>query len=531
MSLLSAGRFRTLFAARLLIITAFSLAGVRAAGGPPATRDQKEPDIRIGWASRDVSTDKPVGIRGQFYLRVSEGVLDPVTVTALALSNDSDSVIFLSCDTAVIWSSAVKAVRDKIRALNPDIPADKIIMNATHTHASGDIFPLDDQYEGVKRMSGKDYLEFFSGMAAEAVAEAWEKRKPGSVAWGYGFADAARNRRTVYFDDTSKRPGAKENPGLIVNGRAVMYGSANDPMFSHFEAGADSGLNVLFTFDTDKKLTGALVNIPCPSQLSAHIRKLSADFWHETRIELRKRLGGDIYILPQCGAAGDLSPKELCLGKALERRLKLKGVSARQDIAERIASGVAEIFEWAPKDARSSVRLSHIVRTIELSRRMITDEEYQAELKNLEALRLCKPSEDPDPQKRLAADSTLGSRRGRCQEIIDRYNRQKTNPKLPMELHVVRLGDIAFASNRFELFSDYGQRIQARSPAVQTFIIQLAGSGVGERGGSYLPTARAEEGKGYSAEQYSNLAGSQGGQELVEETLKSLNELWHPAKN
>ena len=60
--------------------------------------------VRIGWASRDVSTDQPVGIRGQFHLRLSEGVLDPVTVTALAVATAEDAIIFLSCDMVVVWS-------------------------------------------------------------------------------------------------------------------------------------------------------------------------------------------------------------------------------------------------------------------------------------------------------------------------------------------------------------------------------------------------------------------------------------------
>ena len=49
---------------------------------------------------------------------------------------------------------------------------------------------------------------------------------------------------------------------------------------------------------------------------------------------------------------------------------------------------------------------------------------------------------------------------------------------------------------------------------------------VGDGGGSYLATRRGAEGKGYSATQYCNLVSPEGGQELVVETLKDLNELW-----
>jgi hypothetical protein len=90
-----------------------------------------------------------------------------------------------------------------------------------------------------------------------------------------------------------------------------------------------------------------------------------------------------------------------------------------------------------------------------------------------------------------------------------------------MEMHVVRIGDIAFATNRFELYMDYMHRIQARSPFEQTFVVQLAGDG----GGSYLSTQRGKDNRGYSANHYSCQVSPEGGQELVEETVKVLKEL------
>jgi len=46
---------------------------------------------------------------------------------------------------------------------------------------------------------------------------------------------------------------------------------------------------------------------------------------------------------------------------------------------------------------------------------------------------------------------------------------------MPVEIHAIRLGDMAIATNRFELYLDFGIRIKARSKAVQTFVVQLAG--------------------------------------------------------
>jgi len=64
-------------------------------------------------------------------------------------------------------------------------------------------------------------------------------------------------------------------------------------------------------------------------------------------------------------------------------------------------------------------------------------------------------------------------------------------------------------------------RIQARSPFEQTFVVQLAGQ-PGNEGGSYLCTERGAWGRGYSASMFCNLVSPQGGQELVEETVKIL---------
>lgn len=92
--------------------------------------------LKIGWAQRDVSTDKPVIINGQYYMRISKGILDPVTVTALTMENDGDYVIFLETDFTSTVNGVLNLVCEKVLKRCPEINTDKIIMNATHTHTS-----------------------------------------------------------------------------------------------------------------------------------------------------------------------------------------------------------------------------------------------------------------------------------------------------------------------------------------------------------------------------------------------------------
>ena len=86
------------------------------------------------------------------------------------------------------------------------------------------------------------------------------------------------------------------------------------------------------------------------------------------------------------------------------------------------------------------------------------------------------------------------------------------------EAHVVRLGNIVFATNPFELFLDYGNQMKARSRAEQTFVVQLANGIEG-----YLPTKKAENGGHYSAFVSSGLIGHEGGELLVRQTLDAIN--------
>ena len=92
-----------------------------------------------------------------------------------------------------------------------------------------------------------------------------------------------------------------------------------------------------------------------------------------------------------------------------------------------------------------------------------------------------------------------------------------------IELNTIRVGDIAFTTNPFELYIDYQHRIQARSPFTQTFIVQLCGIPDGNYCSEYLATERAVENVGYSAAIYDNYVSPKGGDILVEQTLEQLN--------
>ena len=498
--------------------------------------------IKIGWASRDVSTKDPINIPGQFHMRISRGVLDPVTATALVLENDGEAVCFVSLDAVSVEAELVHDVRELAAKKLSGLAPEQIVLNATHTHdgpgqnsASLDFAastPAGPIPTTMKIADNNAYRKKLARTIVEMVREAWEGRAPGGIAYGYGYAVVAHSRRVVYFDDLSKRPGQIINSTAGVNGHAAMYGNTNDPKFSGYEAGADHFINLLYTFDAKGKLTGAVVNVPCPSQNSEQLFQLSASYWHETRQRIRKK-HGNIFILPQCAAGGDLAPRILHSKQAQKRRFRLKygenepfdEAFARADIAERISEAFDEVYAWAKKEISRDAVVKHEVRTVNLAKRLITEAEYKDAVAGLAKLAKEKyVPEKGDKVAALKANSSLVSGRSRYAQIIRRYKEQQTQPKLPVEVHAVRVGDIAFATNRFELYMDFMHRIQARSPFIQTFIVQLCGV-PGKGHGSYLATTRGAKNRGYSASRYCNLVSPRGGQQLVEASLEMLNKL------
>lgn len=469
-----------------------------------------EPGVRIGWASGDITPEGPVLLDGQFHARVSESVHDPLTVTALALESEGEPsacAILASCDMVGIPKEVLDQVRRALSRRAGDFDPRNLILHATHTHTAmvlrEDKYPLPED----EIVTPNECTAFLVERVAAAAAEAWRKRSPGGVSWAYAQAVVGHNRRAAFLD-----------------GSAKMYADTSADDFDCIEGYEDHGVNLLFTWDEEESLTGVIVNLACPSQETEGARFVSADFWHEARLEIRKRLGRVIPVLPQCAPAGDQSP-HLLVHKELERVMReRKGVTGRQEIGLRIARAVEDGLEGARRDIRRALPFAHHVETLPLPRRLVTDEEHDRAQQEIDAL-------ERDTETEATAKSSYLSRDRR---VVARYEAQKSEPHHPVELHVLRLGEVAFATSPFELFLDYGVRIKARSAALQTFLSQIT---CGYDG--YLPTAKAVHARlhpqdrdrrgfsgNYGASVASNLVGPEGGQVLVDRTVELTRKLW-----
>ncbi len=473
--------------------------------------------LKIGWAQADITPDEPVLVIGQFHARVSEGVRDPITATTLVLEQGDDHIVLISLDTVAAGEALREAVIERLPEDGPD--PDALIMNATHTHTApptrGENFESVEDYCGVDLpvMEVDDYVAYAAERIADAVVGAWEGRAGGSIAFGLGQAVVGRNRRWVDVDGVS-----------------TMYGNTDTPDFSHIEGYEDHSVNVLATYDADDELTGVLVNVACPSQETEGMFVLSADFWHETREELRARLGEDLYVLPQASAAGDQSPHLIWGKEPHERMLELKGRTSREEIGHRIADAVEEVLGYIDGTQDASPALAHERIELELPLRPLSEEDVAPALEEAEQWReqyeaeLAKLEDNPQlrDEPRWYVPATKAYRKMQWNlRVRDRFEQQQQQqPRRAVTLHVIRLGDIAIATNPFEYYLDFGIFIKARSPALQTFLVQLAGPG------TYVPSARSIEGGGYGSLPASTPIGPDGGRAVAETTIEALLAMW-----
>lgn len=458
-------------------------------------------EILFAAASADITPDGPVALTGYRSVRVSKGIHSRCTANVLALESREgekviDQAILVSCDLCVIRPGIQDGFREYVADRLPGFDISKLFLAATHTHAAPVL--LQDRYNEKDygdAMQPKDYVPFMYERMADAVVKAWEERKAGAFAWGLGNAVVASNRRAVFS-----------------NGKAKMYGNTNSSTFRRIEGFQDHSVDILCFYDEEKKLKATAITLACPSQ-SVTGSMVSADFWHDVRKQIHQRHGEGITVLGFCAPAGDQSPHLMYRKKSEARMDRLRKMTRTQELGRRIANAFDDALEVISQDIQSDVALVHSVERVNLPGLKVRKSEYEMAKKICDALDAKDEMVGPDWWTRHFYGY-----------VLDRYDaQQKADPVYPVEMHTIRLGDVAIATNPFELYVDYGVQIQARSPAEQTMLIQLAAP---LDFAYYAPTPRAVEAGGYSAEVTHNLIGPKGAQILVDETVRAIKALW-----
>lgn len=454
--------------------------------------------LNLGSATVDITPDRPALVQGQMHVRIATKARDPLTVTALAITGQRadgspQHAVLVSADIAIIPAALQEQLRQRIAKAIPELDPMSVVVFATHTHDSMVLSDGSYPSQGPDVMTPDECLELFVERTTEAIIQAWNHRQPSKIARGFGHAVVAHNRRPAYADGT-----------------ALMYGDPARKDFRAIEGPEDHTVDFLFVWNESDELQGVLIDLPCPSQVDEGLSEWSADFWHETRLEIQERVGDGVWVFPICGIGGDVSPHPIFNKKQQQQWRELRGLDEREEIADRIVTALLQALQYA-EPMQGPIVFAHEYKAVSFPHRVISKKERDwHEMTYKQAI--------TEMDERLWWPQRL-------KEVVEIYDGKKTGPAFPGELHAFRIADAVLATNPFELYVDYGLQIKARSPAEQTFLGQLTTAT-----GMYLPTQRGVDNGGYGSIPAVSFVGPDGGQMLVELTLELINKLFPAAK-
>jgi hypothetical protein len=182
------------------------------------------------------------------------------------------------------------------------------------------------------------------------------------------------------------------------------------------------------------------------------------------------------------GCAGDVGPWNYWFGNEDSRP---HSYEARDELGRALAAAVLEALPAAGED-QAPVRAAS--RVLPLRRRQLP---WTAE--EIEAFAASLHDENPTPFPEVWPDDLhtmtsaqrypVGYQLGRC--ALYAGIKAKESEPMPAEVQAIAVGDVAFASNPFELFNRVGAEIADASPFRETLVLSYANGNQG-----YLPGTR-----------------------------------------
>ncbi len=266
--------------------------------------EEKEEDLPIalpdgfsaGFGRETVNPAKGTALGGWSTAgsRLSETVVDDIMVTCTAVSDGENIALLFSSDTIHVAASMAKNVAN-IAEKEFGVPAENVVMNATHSHSSPALYDSSDA--GISK-----YLKKYYAAAEEIIDGALRDLAPANMLAGTANTEnLSYVRRYVSMDGKT-----------YIGGSGIPAGQ--DPAQVRHETEADTELRVL-KFDRSDKKDIVLCNWQChPTTTSSEMSTgVSADWVGFLRAKAEKDL--DIHFSYQQGAAGNVVPSTKIKGE------------------------------------------------------------------------------------------------------------------------------------------------------------------------------------------------------------------------
>lgn len=414
--------------------------------------------FRAGAAVSNVSPRLGLSINGGMQDGKATQIHDELHARCLVLDDGQTRLAIVVVDSCMIPREIFDAAKRAIQE-QTTIPADHILMSATHTHsapASASVFQSDPE---------EAYQKFLTMRIADGVRRAVNNLRPAKIGWGFGkVPDQVFNRRW------------KMKPGTVLKNpfggidEVLMNPGVGNPNLLEPAGPTDPELSIVSVQSEDGHPLALLANYSlhyCGGVGGGHI---SADYFGMFADRIQQLLGADRQDPPfvgmmSNGTSGNINnvnfrggqPKQPAYGRM---RLVANEVA---DEALRVYKNIQHLY-WAPLGAQQ--------KEILLGVRLPGKAEVER------AKQIMAEAGNPVMQ-------TLEQIYARETVLLNSYPAQ-----VPIILQALRIGELRIAAIPCEVFVEIGLELkQKNSPA---FTISLANGYNG-----YLPTVEHHKLGGY----------------------------------
>jgi hypothetical protein len=403
-----------------------------------------------------VSMEQPGGY-GKAYIH---GIHDALSVRAAVIDDGRERVALVGIDTCELQPAEV--IMRARRAIEEQcgIPADHVVIGASHTHNGGP-FPglfADDfaaapdlirqLVQEYSPLANRLYVDWVLGQIASAVCEADRRREDALLSVGSGREDQAGVNRRF----------------RMKNGRSYTHPGKGNPDILEPAGPIDPEVGVLAAWRPNGDLLGCIVNYACHGTTFGG-SLVSADWigYLDSTIRGAMRTTGPAVFLQ--GAAGDITQVD-----NQSRRENEFGERWSRYVGTRVAAEALKVLATAERGELAPVRA--IARTLAFARRL--------------------PSPERLEQSRRIVEDGISSGRTETTEwtfakelILLDYLAQR-QPEALVEVQAIQVGPAVFLSNPSEYFCQWGLDIKRASPFPFTYVVELANGCSG-----YVPTEDA----------------------------------------
>jgi len=419
-----------------------------------------------------------------------------LTVTALALEAPGGKLVIVGCDLGVIPNTLADDLRRAVADTAHTAPS-HVLLNYSHTHSSPALKGWGMTDDPERSAAIERHQAEIAEAIRRAVADADRNMQPARLGAGWGEAPIGVYRREG-----------------VAAGRPILGEVPDAPI--------DRSVGVIRIDHLSGRPIAVMFSFGChPVIMGPRSQAVSSDFPGAARKIVEEVVGGTALFLQGCG--GNINPRygigfevdcretkdregAVLAGAVIAAASAIRTDKRRGPKTLLGETGIA-LWPWLPVDDAAAPSVAAAERTLviplselptrEVSRRL--RERYAGELASAQARR-ARP-----------ADLTVAARWAKWAEVLDEacalgegtlraptgtFHIRNRHATFETPIQGMRVGDVAILATSFEMFSETGLSIKARSPFPHTQVIGYSNGTVG-----YLPRRSDYPPGGWSVEE------------------------------